>query len=277
MKRIPFYLFILFILPINSEAQQKQGRVPYMQMSNTDKYHHIDTTTLRVWYALNATNTEDENTYLDLERLEVGHRLNRYASYFVWESDSLMTEDRKVNHTGQFSGTLLPRGRNGRGNWNEIQYHVLIIKNDTVTTYTREPVREFNGYYQEPYPGMTWSLGNDTATVYGYLCQNALCQYHGRTFEAWFTMEVPLSYGPWKFGGLPGLILKVYDVEHLYTFECVRMEAVAAPIKSLRYKSFKPISKKKVLKFERMINEDNHKVLSGHSGEKKPYEPLELE
>jgi GLPGLI family protein len=90
-------------------------------------------------------------------------------------------------------------------------------------------------------------------------------------------MEVPLSYGPWKFGGLPGLILKVYDVEHLYTFESVRVEAVAAPIKSLRYKSFKPISKKKVLKFERMINEDNHKVLSGYSGEKKPYEPLELE
>ena len=193
------------------------------------------------------------------------------------------TEDGKVNHSGRWSGKLLPRGRVGNGNWNELEYHVLIAENGIIRTYNREPLLEYQGYYDEPYPDMKWTLAQDTATISGYHCQKATCRFHGRNFEAWFTPEVPLSYGPWKFGGLPGLIVKVYDTDSYYTFECTNVEQVNVPMVRAKYSQRKPIKRETVLKFERKINENPYKTLGYKDANGNPmsrtfpYEPLELE
>lgn len=52
----------------------------------------------------------------------------------------------------------------------------------------------------------------------------ATCTFRGREYTAWFCVDIPISNGPWKFGGLPGLILKVYDKDHLFVFESIEIE-----------------------------------------------------
>ena len=56
-----------------------------------------------------------------------------------------------------------------------------------------------------------WQLQEEYKKVSGYQCQKASTTFRGRNYEAWFTSEIPLSFGPWKFNGLPGLILEIYD------------------------------------------------------------------
>ena len=264
-------------------AQNKQSKIGYVAMSNTDNYVTIDTAIIRVWYALNALDIRDENSYIDWQILEVGRCCNKYYSYFVWESDSLRTVDYRTNRSSEFSRELLPRGRNGKGNWNELQYHVLIAENGVMRTYNRERLPEYEGYYDEPYPNQQWTLTQDTAIVGGYHCQKATCHYHGRDFEAWFTPEVPIKYGPWKFGGLPGLIVKVYDTGHLYTFECTNVEHVSQPMFRSKYARRRPIKRETVLKFERKINECPGRTLGWRDmdgniiSKTYPYAPLELE
>lgn len=282
MKR--FLLSLLFAFSSCALfAQQKQSHIGYVAFSNIDKYVQFDTATIRVWYALNAQDIKDENTYIDWQILEIGKHSNKYYSYFVWESDSLRTADLRTNHSGNFSNKLLPRGRNGNGNWNELQYHVLIAEKGNVRTYNRERLPQYEGYYEEPYADQKWTLTQDTATISGYSCQKATCHYHGRDFEAWFTTEVPVRYGPWKFGGLPGLIIKVYDIDHLYTFECTNVERANRPMVRSKYASRKPIKRETVLKFERKINENPSKTLGWKDlngnpmSQVFPYEPLELE
>lgn len=62
-----------------------------------------------------------------------------------------------------------------------------------------------------------------------------MCYFRGRSYVAWFTMDIPIENGPWKFAGLPGLILKVYDDKKLYDFECVKIEKnkISFPIKKV--------------------------------------------
>lgn len=264
-------------------AQNKQSHIGYVAMSNIDNYLTFDTASIRVWYALNALNIKDESTYIDWQILEIGKHSNKYYSYFVWESDSLRTADLRTNKSGRFTNKFLPRGRNGKGNWNELQYHVLISEKGNIRTYNRERLSQYEGYYDEPYPEQKWTLHTETATICGYHCQKATCRYHGRSFEAWFTSEVPVRFGPWKFGGLPGLIVKVYDTDRLYTFECTKVERTNRPMLRSPYSRRKPIKRETVLKFERKINENPAKTLGWKDlngnpmSEVYPYEPLELE
>lgn len=273
---------ILFCTNAIVLAQNKQSRIGYIAFSNIDNYVVFDTAVVRVWYALNALDIKNENSYIDWQILEIGKHCNKYYSYFVWESDSLRTIDYRTNRSGNYSNKLLPRGRNGNGIWNELQYHVLITENGIMRTYNRERLSQYEGYYDEPYPDQQWILLSDTATISGYHCQKATCNFHGRNFEAWFTPEIPIRLGPWKFGGLPGLIIKVYDSDHFYTFECTNVEQVNQPMVRSKYSRRRPIKREKVLKFERKINENPGRTLGWRDMEgniiskKYPYEPIEL-
>ena len=93
----------LVLAAMTAMAQQKQSKIAYIAFSNIDKYITIDTATVRVWYALNALDINDENSYIDWQILEVGSHCNKYYSYFVWESDSLQTVDYRTNRSGRSS------------------------------------------------------------------------------------------------------------------------------------------------------------------------------
>lgn len=69
-----------------------------------------------------------------------------------------------------------------------------------------------------------WKLDNDTLTILGYLCYKASTSFRGRDYLAWFTLDIPVDDGPWKFYGLPGLILKVEDSQKLFEFRAIGIQ-----------------------------------------------------
>ncbi|HLO80394.1 MAG TPA: GLPGLI family protein [Chitinophagaceae bacterium] len=60
------------------------------------------------------------------------------------------------------------------------------------------------------YP-MKWEIGSEERKIDSLKCVRAECNFRGRKYIAWFTTEIPLPYGPWKMGGLPGLIVDLQD------------------------------------------------------------------
>ena len=82
------------------------------------------------------------------------------------------------------------------------------------------------GNYTESSGEQNWIVCDSTKTILGYDCVKAEMDYHGRHWIAWFTPDVPLQDGPWKFCGLPGLILSAEADNGKYSFEATGIEAV---------------------------------------------------
>lgn len=78
--------------------------------------------------------------------------------------------------------------------------------------------------YEESIPQIEWEMKEGTQSVAGYACQQAACRLFGRNYTVWYAPEIPVSKGPYKFSGLPGLILKVEDDSHQVSWTCIGLE-----------------------------------------------------
>jgi GLPGLI family protein len=73
--------------------------------------------------------------------------------------------------------------------------------------------------YEEPMNEIVWEIKKETKVISGLKCQLATTKFGGRNYEAWFSKEIPISEGPYKFHGLPGLIVHIYDNKGFYDFK----------------------------------------------------------
>jgi len=59
--------------------------------------------------------------------------------------------------------------------------------------------------------------------ILGYKCKSAVADFRGRTYIAYFCQELNSFGGPWKFDGLPGLILAVSSKDKYFIIEPVKI------------------------------------------------------
>ena len=96
-------------------------------------------------------------------------------------------------------------------------------------TFTDTNLKRFR--YTESLETPQWTLAGKDSIIADYPCQQAETFYRGRHWTVWFTPDIPVSEGPWKLHGLPGLILQAEDSEHWFSFACIEIEN--APYKEL--------------------------------------------
>ena len=69
-----------------------------------------------------------------------------------------------------------------------------------------------------------WKFEEGTKQIGKYTCKKARTTFAGRNYTAWYSEEIPLSEGPYKFRGLPGLILEMYDDRQEHYFSLLSLE-----------------------------------------------------
>lgn len=79
-------------------------------------------------------------------------------------------------------------------------------------------------YYTQPLNIFEWKLVNEKKEILGYQCKKATTTFAGRDYVAWYAIDIPISDGPYKFNGLPGLIFSIYDTKEHYTFNINSIE-----------------------------------------------------
>lgn len=70
----------------------------------------------------------------------------------------------------------------------------------------------------------SWKIIPNSETILlGFKCQKASAKFRGRTYEATFSTEIASFGGPWKFDGLPGLILEVRSLDNYFVIEPIKV------------------------------------------------------
>ena len=283
-----FYILFLLLVWYNLFAQSSTivQPVDYYRFETAT----IDSGSIRVLYALNAVDINDIKTYDDLQRLDIGSKFSKSYSFFIFNCDSLKRAWMKKNPNSSVIPTWLGE-RGKKEKWSIFIWSVFVkdFSENILTEYALMPHFIPNYQYSENLPVQEWDLHDDTITVCGYLCQKATCHFRGREYTAWFAPEIPVGNGPWKFGGLPGLILKVYDSERFYVFECIKIESHTKKYPIIKYdeKIFKKIEQSKLRQLDKSMYKDFYTV-GGWNVSKTgappydkfiplPYHPLELE
>src|SRR5690606_23193830 len=79
----------------------------------------------------------------------------------------------------------------------------------------------FDSYFSDKFiyedvEELNWKITKEKRIINEYNCVLAQVTFAGRNYNAWFTNEIPINDGPYKFKGLPGFIVKIEDDQRQY-------------------------------------------------------------
>lgn len=209
---------------------------------DTDKSQTLDSCYLTITYRFKykATENDDSLSHDDLMDLQLGRKYNAFFSRNLRELDIKNTKELKT--TMQFE--TVPE--------NYVGFDLLVNHGDSTTVVTKRiPYTSQVIEYTEKTPSPTYTyIPEDIATVMGYHCHAAKCNFGGREWKVYYTNDIPLPYGPWKLNGVKGLVLRAEDSEHNFVFEAEGLTQKPQPI--IRYDwNRKTMKKDDWIRFER--------------------------
>jgi len=156
--------------------------------------------------------------------LLVGPKYSKYTDYGVFQVDSVTFDTGKKEWTFKEHYDLT-------ASYSIESMYFDIIRKIGSNKLTFIDAVVIDKYIYEDSVSFKWKIGKEKMTVCGYPCRKATCVFRGRKWEAWFTNKIPVSLGPWKFCGLPGLILRVNDDKHEHVFYATCVRKVSSPIR----------------------------------------------
>lgn len=197
MKRIGIVALALFIQHISAQT----NRFVYQVTMKPD--------------AENKTDIKIENAYLDIS-----------PEKSVFYSENRIKRDSIMQKAFQGGG--------GRGSINRDQMENLrtnisySVEKDKTNqkTYFKDRIGRDMYSYEEDRP-VSWKISSETRKIGEYKVQKAETDFAGRKWTAWFTTDLPYQDGPYKFGGLPGLIVKIEDDKGDYSFDLMKNYKIA--------------------------------------------------
>ncbi|MDH6307969.1 GLPGLI family protein [Dysgonomonas sp. PFB1-18] len=270
-----FFVFVASV--VNAQNRNQYAKIAEIK--------NIDQSLIECIYEYSVTDSDlnQSRTYYDI--LQVGKTKSKYFSYKSYRTDSIVYKKDINKITRKEYETIIRSNSISMGS----PYTIIKNKDSQIIDYYD---RIFIDYYviADSLNIMKWTLKNKSEIVCGYLCQIAETNFRGRYWTAYYAPDLPINDGPWKFSGLPGLILKVEDSDKEHIFNAITLRKSADEI-YIEKKSYFKTNRKQ---FNQNLNKYKSnpssfiagsqlapKKLSGeeknHQNRKLFYKPIELD
>lgn len=204
MNQLKIYLFIIQIFFVFADIcySQINGRVTYSTILEAEDYREMNSFLLfdsnenSVFYSIFKENPD------------------------ISSIDSLSVENKE-------SSPAINVGLNFQPPEDSLKYYVYVNRNSEQIK-SRRTIFKKGVYHRctvlEPMDLFEWTLINERKGIMSYTAYKAETTFRGRSYTAWYTPEIRVNAGPWKFNGLPGLILEVTDSENGVQFHLSSLE-----------------------------------------------------
>lgn len=164
----------------------------------------------------NREDVKNEMMYLDIDK-------NGSSYYsrdkFIADSTSRADIEKQIkSSSGNFS-------INRREKQGQVAYKVTKQYPDFTTYLFRTVSADRYKIKEDRKP--EWKILSDKQKIGEYNTQKATTSFGGRDWVAWFSTEIPFQDGPYKFYGLPGLIVKIEDITGSHSMTLVGNKTVA--------------------------------------------------
>lgn len=157
----------------------------------------------------NKNDIKTENAYLDISQ-----------DKSLFYSENRLKRDSIMQKTFQSRGAIrLNRDEMERLRSN-INYSIEKNTKDQKVYFKDRLGRDVYSYEEER--PLNWKILPETTKIGVYKVQKAETDFAGRKWTAWFTTDLPYQDGPYKFNGLPGLIVKIEDSQGDYSFDLMK-------------------------------------------------------
>ena len=135
---------------------------------------------------------------------------NENISYYILDFGGI-----KENEFNEESNEIIVRSKNTDN---------LLIYNKLNEFIVSQELTFNDSFWVKESLSFDWEISNETKESDGYVMQKATTTFRGRDYVAWFTKEIPIPMGPYKFYGLPGLIMEIYDTDNIYHWTITKIE-----------------------------------------------------
>ncbi len=171
-------------------------------------------------YKFRSDSTKTDSLKTEWMYLDIKKEGSSYYSKKAFDEDSIIAESIKKQMASGMKSLSVSRNRIG----GESDFKVFKTYPD-FKTKTETSIGNDNYLVLEDRE-MIWKILPDKAKIGEFNAQKAETDFGGRHWTAWFSAEVPFQDGPYKFHGLPGLIVKVEDKtgSHIMELKALKKE-----------------------------------------------------
>lgn len=108
----------------------------------------------------------------------------------------------------------------------------------------------------EDIPQIEWVITDEQKKFGNYDCTKANAEFRGRKYTAWFSPEIPINKGPYKFHGLYGLIFEIYDSKREVNFKLLNISFTKQKLNMPDLKKYPKISREDYFKSNKNFLEE---------------------
>lgn len=202
IKNMFFQIIVFVFIPISNILGQNKV---------------IDSSKYQFRYLLTYQSDTTDINSIEVEEmlLTVGDKYSKFQSLGGYLRDSISNKIKKNKLSSINLMDLL-------GDIPKTKFKEIIIKD-----YSKKEIifkeQIFRDYfeYKDSLELFNWQIKNENKKIGGYNCIKATVDFAGRTYIAWYTTDIPISEGPYKFNDLPGLIIKISDKKNHYNYDLI--------------------------------------------------------
>jgi len=201
---IKFSFCLILILSICSRNSQAQTASSHSLTKALRAVYQLD-------YKPDSTVTTRKTAQLILR---VNNDVSSFRSYRKFIFDSIYSISQDLSYQERIQRSFNASRKGGK---DDFSYTIIKTIQKKLISY-HDNISAVDYQYQETYNQFIWQTTSVKKNIAGHECQQAYTTFAGRVWEAWFTRDIPVSDGPYKFCGLPGLVLQVRDTHDNYVF-----------------------------------------------------------